>query len=386
MQHDTATSTPPHGTQLRSILPLVLGLFLAGFLLVVAFGNRQTNFEDLAGGSLGSSIYATHLGDPIHCKGLADSADCVAGAHRRGRPSQALWLGNSQVHTIMQLESGEQTAPLTLFRRLEPRQIDLLTFTQPNANLQEHYVLFEYLRQQIRLDTLILAVVFDDLRETGLRADIEPALAIPDVRAELERSDVGKQLLEGADQRELAGGDLAGLNDTLQEHSERWLNRRLDENFALWRLRPEARGSLFHRLYRLRNSALGITPQTRRRTIRGRYRANMNALQALLGSAHEAGIHVLVYVVPLRSDVAIPYDREEYRRFKLDLADAAQIHDARFVDLEALVPPELWGEKLSTSLDGQAEIDFMHFRGAGHTLLARELDELLADPVREGDR
>ena len=73
-------------------------------------------------------------------------------------------------------------------------------------------------------------------------------------------------------------------------------------------------------------------------------------------------------------------------RSSRDILQGYVHHVRSFVDLEALVPPELWGEKLSTSLDGQAEIDFMHFRGAGHTLLARELDELLADPVREGDR
>ena len=110
----------------------------------------------------------------------------------------------------------------------------------------------------------------------------------------------------------------------------------------------------------------------------------MAAVETLLESAAEAGIQVLVYVVPLRSDLEIPYDVDEYRSFKRELAGLANLHGATFADLDMLVPAEHWGEKLSTSLAGQAEIDFMHFRGAGHRLLARALDDLLADQALEG--
>ena len=383
MRHDTAPVSPRRGASLLSILPLVVGSVLAGALLQIAFGGRQTNFDELAVGELGTSIYANHRGHPIHCKGVSDASDCVEGARARRHPAAALWLGNSQVHSVMQLQPDEESAPPQLFRRLEPHGIDLLTFTQPNANLQEHYVLYEYLRQRVPLEILILGVVFDDLRETGLRADIEAAVEDPAVRAQLERSEVGRRLLDDEGQVQIAGGDLAGVSDTFQEHSERWVNEWLEAHVPLWQLRPEARGSLFRELYRLRNTVFGITPQTKRRTIRGRYQANMAAVETLLGSAAEAGIDVLVYVVPLRGDLDIPYDVDEYRSFKRELARRTREHGATFADLDKLVPPEHWGEKSSTSLADQAELDFMHFRATGHALLARALGDLLEESARE---
>ena len=44
---------------------------------------------------------------------------------------------------------------------LSYRFSSIITFSQPNANLQEHYVLFEYLRHRLPVRTLILPLVFD---------------------------------------------------------------------------------------------------------------------------------------------------------------------------------------------------------------------------------
>ena len=41
-----------------------------------------------------------------------------------------------------------------------------------------------------------------------------------------------------------------------------------------------------------------------------------------------------------------------------------------FINLEKTVPNSLWGEKISTSVINQKEIDFMHFKSEGHDLLA----------------
>ena len=44
--------------------------------------------------------------------------------------------------------------------------------------------------------------------------------------------------------------------------------------------------------------------------------------------------------------------------------------DIKVLDLESIVPSYFWGSKDSTSLDKEQELDFMHFQGGGHKLLA----------------
>ena len=88
-------------------------------------------------------------------------------------------------------------------------------------------------------------------------------------------------------------------------------------------------------------------------------------------------MEVIVYIPPLRSDVIIPYDPVEYAAFKpVTLSQALM---ANFVDFGDLVPGPLWGMKDSTSLNGQQEIDFMHFQGIGHELLGHSIANVITE-------
>jgi hypothetical protein len=130
-------------------------------------------------------------------------------------------------------------------------------------------------------------------------------------------------------------------------------------------------------LYHSRNTLLGITAQTKRRTIPGRYDANMAAIRALLARAAASGVRTLVYVVPLRHDVEIPYAAEDYERFKLELEQVAGSQGARFANLEQVVPASFWGQKDATTITGGLELDFMHYPAPGHERLADAVGELL---------
>jgi hypothetical protein len=141
---------------------------------------------------------------------------------------------------------------------------------------------------------------------------------------------------------------------------------------------------LFLSLFRLRNSLFGITPQSKRLLLKGPYRLNMRALDSLLASAHAQHIQVLVYIVPLRNDVAIPYVASEYERFKQDVRDKALRHGAVLADLESLVPAEYWGAKQATTVGASTELDFMHFQSPGHVLLANEIEQLLVEHTMLG--
>jgi hypothetical protein len=381
---------PPEGPESRSgsnasrsvafaaLGPVLLAAVLAGVWVQLAFAGRETRFEELGLGRETTPVFARSGDVPIHCVDLRDADSCLAGLRARGSQPSALWLGNSQLHAINQYQAGQETAPAILHRLLAGAGIDLLAFSPPNANLQEHYVLFEYLRSRLDLRLLVLPVVFDDLREDGLRATIASALSDPATQRALEASEAGAALLQRQELAPLVSDDLAGLSETVQERSEAALNGWLERNWPLWAARPEARGSLFRFLHHTRNRLFGITAQSTRRLIPARYERNLAALEAILESSRRSGIEVLVYVAPLRSDVATPYDAEEYAGFKRTLAELASRESVPLADLESLVPAEYWGSTSAASVGGGEDVDFMHFQAGGHQLLAGAVQQAVA--------
>ena len=69
-----------------------------------------------------------------------------------------------------------------------------------------------------------------------------------------------------------------------------------------------------------------------------------------------------------------PYVIEEYKSFKEELNSILNNYDnVNLMNYERVVPPGAWGEKDSTNLRGELEIDFMHFTEEGHRLLADKL-------------
>jgi hypothetical protein len=361
--------------------PVLLACLLGGVLLRHAFGGKQTRFEDLALGSETTSVFAKVDGRPIHCHGIEDAEDCLIGLRERGQPRVALWLGNSQLHAVNQFRPRQETAAAVLFQLLRRRGIDLLTFSEPNANSQEHYVLFEYLRLRMPIELLILPVVFDKFRETGIRSSFAPALSDPETVAALRHTTAGENILRLQQEAPDKESDLAGLAQTTQERSEAALDGWLQRHFELWALRPEARGTLISDLERLRNTVFGITPQSTRKVIPVRYQRNMEALRATLDQAAAAHVHVLVYIVPIRNDVLPPYDLREYGRFKEEIEKLVRERGAVFANFEALVPGYLWGHSAPAAVGSNPAIDFMHFQAPGHRLLADALDKIIREQI-----
>ena len=363
---------------LVSLLPPILGATLA-YAAVSAIASGPTrNFEDLALGKETTPYWTKIGGVLIHCTDSRNVDECYAGAQSRGAKVSALWLGNSQLHAINQYHSGDETAPAVLFPRLRAHGVNLVALSQPNATIPEHYVAFENARAHLPLRYLFLPVCFDDFRGQSIRSSIVDLLADRKTAAGLSEQPEGKKILKS---HRGVGGDLAGLRNTVQERVERAFDDWLGDHFDPWNKRPQARGKTYDFLYRLRNSLFHITARSKRPKIPGAYRANLKALRALLESARQHRVSVVLYIVPLRDDVAPPYVAAEYAAFKTEMSQVADQFGARFVDLEHLVPARLWGSKDATVAGGGAELDFMHFQAGGHRLLAdaieREFDALL---------
>jgi len=368
----------------RIFAPLLLALIIISVIYALGIHGEYGNLEELALGENTHAYYAKSGGIPVHCSDLRDAHICLDGFRQRGATRAALWLGNSQLHAINQFRAGDENAPSLLYKKLRSHGLDLLTFSQPNANLQEHYVLFTYLQERLPVRLLILPIVFDDMRENGVRSTIGSALKDSSTRNALETTDTGRRLLfknlgNGGDENE----DTAGLAQTMQDHAERTLNGWLGTNVQAWSDRSNMRGTVFISLYKLRNFLFGIKPTTKRRLIRAIYDENLQALRSILGRASEKDIRIVLYVVPLRNDVEPPYDLSEYEKFKQDIENLARTNRSTLVNLENLVPAEFWGTKASTTLSEDPELDFMHFQGAGHRLLADALDRTIGNTTRD---
>lgn len=374
-QHLQPESLAAQREGLRELGVLFLATLLAGLLLYVLFHGKFTRFDEIGLGEDTSAVFATVDGAPIHCGDLTTVEACLAGFRRRGNSAAALWLGNSQLHGVNQYLPGQETASARLFARLRPQGLDLVTLSQPNANLQEHLVLYSYLSSRLPLRGLLLPAVFDDVRETGIRDTLASALEDPATRVLLEGSEVGRGILSRT--KPVSDPDLAALDQTAQEHSEKLLNAWLGRYVELWELRPEARGRISNWIYGARNLAFGITASSKRRLIEGRYLENLAAAETLLADAEKHGIRVLLYLPPIRGEVELPYVTSEYERFRRDIEGLAARHGAVFLDLGDAVPAALFGFMKSDTPGVEREPDFMHFQAGGHAILADRLAEAL---------
>lgn len=375
-------------------LPLVLGCLL-GFVILRILGQPTERTFDEFGLAFGTTGYRAEVGGkPVNATADRDSIERMhEGWRDRGSSRFALLFGNSQLDAINQFKKGtDRNTPDLLFAASQPSGLEVLTINMPNATLTEFLVLLEFVMLRQKPDTVLLAACFDDTREEPLRASVVKVLADRGTASALGGTPVGERLLKAIRVTDPARNanqaaeteDTAGLTDTVQQIAEAAVNEWLAGLLPLWRDRPTMRGHVATSIHKIRNRLLGITPQSKRRLIPLQYAQHLKSLDTILASCRQKGVQALVYIPPLRDDVETPYVAEEYATFKRDVAAACARHSASFHNLEHLVPASFWGSKQSTSGQG-LELDFMHFQGPGHVLLAKALQDLITANTRSGN-
>ena len=357
-------------------LSTIIGLIVGIILLYVFLPNKNVklNLEDFALDENTKTYRASIENKKIHCSDLKDISSCIKGykAENKNYPV-VVWLGNSQLHAINQYKKGDNTAALHIHKYLKGLNFYSLTFSQPNANLQEHYLLFAYLLDQFKISTLILPIVFDDLREDQIRSNIISILNYQNSFKRIEKSLSGKRIISKNNQKDLAGNEINIIEDTIQNNFENFIDDKLGNIWPLWMQRDSLIGQLYGNLYLLRNSIFGIKATTTRKIIKGRYANNINALMDILSLAIENEVNVIVYIPPIRNDIKIPYNISQYINFKHEINEITKHYETNFANLENLIPAKYWGKKASTSLKKEEEVDFMHFQAEGHNLLAKAI-------------
>ena len=353
-------------------ITFIIGIILSFITLywVSSSIKNNINFNDLALGEETVSYFGTVKNKHVHCMDEKDLDLCLDSYFNYGKKNDVtLWLGNSQLHAINQKQKGQETATVKLHKLAAKYKEYLISVSQPNANLQEHFLLSSYLIKKLPVKYIILPVVFDDMREDGVRFSLKYLLEDQTTIDLIKDYEIGKKLLT---QYKNSNKNL-NIDENLQDKSEIYLNKKLSNVWPLWSERSQFRGSLFNFLYRLRNYVFQINPSTTREILPGEYKKNFQALNSLIQITKENKIKLIIYNVPIRNDVKIPYDNEHYSKFKKDLINISNKNSLKFLNLEMIVPNNLWGKKISTTISKKKELDFMHFKEQGHEILAKSL-------------
>ena len=353
-------------------ITFIIGIILSFITLywVSSSIKNNINFNDLALGEETVSYFGTVKNKRVHCMDGNDLDLCLDSYFNHGKKNDVtLWLGNSQLHAINQKQKGQETATVKLHKLATKYKEYLISVSQPNANLQEHFLLSSYLIKKLPVKYIILPVVFDDMREDGVRFSLKYLLEDQTTIDLIKDYETGKKLLT---QNKNSNKNL-NIDENLQDKSESYLNKKLSNVWPLWSERSQFRGSLFNFLYRLRNYVFQINPSTTREILPGEYKKNFQALNSLIQITKENKIKLIIYNVPIRNDVKIPYDNEDYSKFKKDLINISNKNSLKFLNLEMIVPNNLWGKKISTTISKKKELDFMHFKEQGHEILAKSL-------------
>ncbi|NDK54514.1 hypothetical protein [Pontibacter fetidus] len=141
----------------KVLSPLFLGGLIAYFLLLRLY-NKEENFEELALGEQTVSHFAYIDGVPIHIMGVRNYELLKKRWEQSSKDSTILVLGNSQTHSVNQMSDGETTYPALLHDELANTKYEVLASSLPNANLQELYLVLDFMTRELPVTHVTIPV------------------------------------------------------------------------------------------------------------------------------------------------------------------------------------------------------------------------------------
>lgn len=379
------------------LIQIVLAIVIS-YLIIGSFFSNDKDFGNLALGTETSIYHATDDTNYIHLVRLLEPLEenLTEGWKHRGSKDVFLLLGNSQMHSINQLKEG-QTTYVGLLHDQYRDSIDFIGYSCPNASLQDFYLTFNYWSSKLNVKYAAVPLFMDDMREESVRTEFFPYITKQEYQITDTQYNIAKKInreLRRAWTEQSSGNANNAVQvaaeeveveqeKTFQDITEAYLNNKLDSISQVWHNRPNVRGELFNGLYKLRNTVLGISASTVREMIPQRYEKNMEAYRALLETAKEKGIKLLVYIPPIRSDAPLPYNLSDYEKYKKQMEEMANEYaNVYFANYEDAVPGPLWGYKDATSFLVEKEVDYMHFQYKGHQILSEKLSSSIAPLIK----
>ena len=336
------------------------------------------DFSNLALGKETTTVFAKDAQDrSIHVSTI-DSLNKQTILHvwnTNGNKDVSLVLGNSQTHSINQIKTNEVNYLEFLNKLIGDRQV--IGNTYPNASLQDFLIAYFYWKNVLPVKDVFIPLFFDDMRElNGINYDFYPLL----VNEEFSFKDNHKLFnkLNINFQSKFEDTDsFKNEEKSTQELTEEFLNEYLNNNWdSVWGKRKNVQSLFFSQLYLLRNYIFNINPSSLRNKIPERYFNNMTALDLIINDAVSSKINLFLYIPPIRNDVKLPYNLEDYHSFISEVKLKSNNYSSfiHFVDFSDIVPSKFFGFKSSTSLNSnKKELDFMHFQFSGHQILGDSL-------------
>ena len=272
-----------------------------------------------------------------------------------------LILGNSQLGSINQKNKSEISYGNQLSLALEKNEKDLIarSIWLANINFNEIELIITSIKKCApSLNHIIIPAFLDDTREKNIRPTMKEFEKV--ICKNEEKSIIP-----------IKESDIKKTNSMI-------INNFILTKFPLLNNLQSLNDKFRNLLYQFRNTVFGINPSTKRRIIPGSYKSNLSALENITEISKGK---LLIYIPPLlyaNNSNKIPYEKISYEAFKSDIKKICKTSKRCFYnDLDKSVPDNLWGEKGSTSLFNDKEIDFMHFNFDGHVIFTNVIYEIL---------
>lgn len=286
-----------------------------------------------------------------------------------------LWMGASQLHSISAARDGQAIAAvhanaLAAARSARTRYVQL---SYGNANPHELLGVYLLARQGgFRPDGVIVSVIYDDLREPGIRREISPTI------------DLGLQLAGGEGVGDLvtemaARSDVATTSPVVRNAMEGTPQQALESFLVGWleRVWPG-----YESRQRLKGMLEIAWKQEVARIVLGRERRTsvlvdtaeeeygMRAFESLRRLTARDGIPLYIYRAPLRRKADFSYYRDQdYRAFSARMEAWCRANGIAYRDFDALIPGDLFG------LTNSGLPDYFHFEEPGHEILGKAVQE-----------
>ena len=347
-------------------------------ILIIRYLNVDKDFSNLALGEETTTVYAKDVQDrSIHISSI-DSLNKQTILHVwniNGNKNVSLVLGNSQAHSINQIKTNDVNYLEFLDKNIGDRQI--IGNTYPNASLQDFLIAYFYWKNILPVKDVFIPLFFDDMRElNGINYDFYPLLVKENFKFNSDNELLNKLNLNFKAKSDKIDSSKTEKKST-QDLTEEFFNRFLNKHWELvWGKRKDIQSLIYSQLYLFRNYIFNITPSSVRKKIPERYFNNMSALDLIINDAVSNKINLFLYIPPIRNDAKLPYDLDDYNKFKEEIKFKSNNYNAyiHFVDFSNIVPAKFFGFKSSTSLNNNnKELDFMHFQFSGHQILGDSL-------------
>jgi len=297
-----------------------------------------------------------------HCTSTNEDDLCIKILKDQNNKKKIVWIGNSQLDMINNQQNNEITSPELLYADLQNNNIDLVSFSHPNISIKEKYLLLNFLLSHVKLDLVIIGLCFDDLREITIRNTFTKYIKDTKSLNNLLKTNSGIRIYENYKNSQIDKQNLTSKLDNFLINN--YLNKINYLSFV-----DNVQGFLRVHFYSIRNYIFNIKPETIRKTSVSLYDENIKYYFEIINLLKKNNVKLFNYIVPIRNDFEIPYEKKKYSFFKNEIEKFSSENFIIFENIEDLIPSMFYGQKPGTAFNRKLEIDFMHFDFRGHLIM-----------------